>query len=122
MWSKVAKWCLYIIPLVAFAFYMNSGTLLKRPMGSNDDLEGQLHQIEQATLAGDWVQAGAAWEQAHTAFDKVERRIEVIAERDELQHFYTELHRLRGAIQAEERVTVLSQVAMLKSLFDEFGK
>jgi hypothetical protein len=121
MWSKVLKWCLYVIPLVAITFLLNAGPVLKRPMGTDDDVAGSLERVEQAALQEDWEQASSAWDQLRQAFVKVERRAEVVVEWNELQDFDMELARLRGAIQAEERSDVLALISVLKALFDEFG-
>jgi len=122
MWSKVIKWVIYIVPLVLFALLLNSGQVLKRPMGQDDRVEGGLHAVEIAVLKGEWSTAEREWERVHIGAMNVGRRIEVAAERDELQDFYEEMARLRGSIQAQERGASLEHVSVLKALFDEFGR
>lgn len=121
MQSRAIKWILYIVPLIFFVFLLNSGGWLKQPRGKSDDLEGNLHAVEQAVLRDDWSDAGSAWGRAHVAMQKVSRRIELATERDEIQDFYEHLARLRGSIQAKERSAALEHVSVLKALFDEFG-
>lgn len=122
MASRALKWVVYMVPVILFALFLNSGQILKRPMGSGDDIFGSLHAVEQAVLSDDWAGAARGWEKTHKATGIVSRRIEVQAERNELQDFFEEMARLQGSIQAQEKGTALEHIAVLKSLYDEFGK
>ena len=122
MWKKAVKWAVYIIPLVVFAVLLNAGQVLKRPMGTGDDVLGSLKKVEQAVLVEDWDGAAAAWERTHRAVSIVMRRVQMDTERDEMQDFSEELARLRGAVQAGERGTALEHISVLKALFDEWGQ
>jgi hypothetical protein len=119
--AKAWKWVIYILPLLLFTFLLNTGPLLKRPMGRNDHLAESLHVVQLAVGAERWDDAGMAWQQAHVAMESISRRIEIATERDELQDFYEELARLRGSIEAHERGPALTHLAVLNALFDEFG-
>jgi len=121
-WGRILKWVVYIVPIIAFAVLLNLGTPLKRPMGKEDDLFGQILITESAVLAEDWSAAGAAWEKTHRAMDLVSKRIELAAERREIEDFYTELARLRGDIQGHERGSALEHISVLKSLYTELGR
>lgn len=122
MWNKLLRWATYGIPLLFFALLMNAGPVLKRPLGQEDRLMAQLETTEQAVLAGDWAAAATAWEQVDRASALVVRRIQLMAERDEVQAFYQELARLRGSIQAQEAGAALGQISVLKGLYDELGQ
>lgn len=122
MSSKVVKWVIYLVPVVLFALLLNTGTVLKRPMGRNDRVEAGLHAVEEAVLKEQWATADREWDRVQASSIKVGRRIEIAAERDQLQDFYEELARLRGSIQAHERGSALEHISVLKALFDEFGR
>lgn len=122
MWSKAIKWAVYIVPVVAFAVLLNAGQVLKRPTGTGDDVLGHLHAVEQSVLAEDWVSAGSAWDRTQAAMDRVGRRIQIDAEKGEMQDLAEELARLRGTIQAREQGAALEHVSVLKSLFHELGR
>lgn len=121
-WGRIFKWAFYLLPIVAFAGLLNLGEPLKRPMGSEDDLMGRILVTESAVLASDWSAAGEAWEKTHAAMDLVSRRIELAAERREIEDFYTELARLRGDIQGHERGSALEHLSVLKALYEELGR
>ncbi|HEY3366428.1 MAG TPA: DUF4363 family protein [Symbiobacteriaceae bacterium] len=118
----MVKWAVYIVPIVAFAVLLNAGQVLKRPMGTQDDVLGHLHAVEQSVLAEDWAGAGTGWERTQAAVDRVARRIQIDAEKGEMQDLAEELARLRGTIQAQERGPALEHVSVLKSLFHELGR
>ncbi|HYF91625.1 MAG TPA: hypothetical protein VD969_05235 [Symbiobacteriaceae bacterium] len=122
MWRKIIKWAVYVVPITVFVLLLNAGQLLKRPMGTGDDVRGSLSRLEESVLTEDWQGADAAWERTHRAVGIVMRRVQVDAERDELQDFSEELARLRGAVQAGERAAALEHISVLKALYDEWGR
>lgn len=120
--SKFLRWTIFLAPLILFSLLMNAGSVLKRPMGTDDRFMAFLEETEQAALTEDWPAAADAWQRTDRAMGLVIRRIQLMAERDVAQELMQDLAQLQGAIQAQDRNGALTQIAVLKALFEELGQ
>lgn len=129
MWThirrRISKSAGVVIPtlvMLLFALLLNTGDLLKRPLGTHDDIPGGMERLEAALEAADWSGAEGARAELGAAMDRVRPRIELAAELSELNRFYEVLALLRGAIRARDRSASHQHLALLRLIYEDLGR
>lgn len=92
-----------IVTLALFICIMLSGSILKKPLGKNDDVPQAIENILQDINQDNWMEANKDIELLEKAWKKVIRRIQFSAERDEINYVSTSIARLRGAALVEDK-------------------
>src|SRR5690554_1185712 len=91
-----------IVVLILFILIMHSGNILKRPLGQDDDIPQSINNMIEVVNNDSWEEASNRLKDLEKAWDKVVRRVQFGAERDEINKFYTCLARLQGAVMAKD--------------------
>lgn len=127
MWIRMTmrKWASVLLPalvLLLFALALNTGSLLKRPFGRHDDISGSVDRLDAAVRSGDWASANEALSAVSRAMTAVRPRIELAAERSELDRFNETLALLRGSLTARDLSASLQHIALLHLLYEDLGR
>ncbi len=96
--------------LIIFIIVMQSGSLLKRPIGNEDDIPQSIFSLIEEVQNENWDEVQKKAEKLDETWNKVVKRIQFSSERDEINYFYTSLARLKGAIMAEDKATALAEL------------
>ena len=110
-----------ILILAVSVLGMNSGTILKRPMGNDDRVEASIQSVMDLAAAGRWSEASTAMEQAHSSWRKVKGRIHFTSATDEIELFDLELAGLQGAVEGGDTNQVRIAVRRLMALWEDLG-
>lgn len=124
MQSRFLRWVYFGLPVLILALTvlsMNSGTILKRPFDSGDQVEARIQLVLDLAAADRWDEAGTAMEQVHQAWQRVKRRIHFTAATEELELFDLELAGLRGAVEGSDTNQVRIAVRRLMALWADLG-
>lgn len=100
---------------------LNSGPLLKRPIGNHGDVPAQLEALLPLAEAERWADAKAAAERVGADWERLRRRIHLTSARDEVETFDLELAALRGAIEAGDAALTRVAVRRLLALWADLG-
>lgn len=91
------------ILLGIFILIMNSGGLLKKPFGDQDDVETLLQNINEDIVNSDWEKGLEDIDKLKSAWDKVSKRVQFSVERDDLMGVELSIARLNGSIRGENK-------------------
>ncbi|HYF92027.1 MAG TPA: hypothetical protein VD969_07250 [Symbiobacteriaceae bacterium] len=118
------KFLYYALPTLAMAVIvlsMNTGPVLKRPLGSHDDLPAQLEQVAALALSGRWEEAGRAEMRLAQTWARVKGRVSFTSTTDEIEIFDLLLAELQAAVDGRDHLLVRSAHLRLKSLWEDLG-
>lgn len=119
------KFLIVTIPIVTIALFiciMLSGSILKKSFGKNDDVSQCIDDMIQMVEKEAWDEASKNVEDLDKAWKKVKIRVQFSAERDELNYLSTNIARLRGAIEAEDKSNALMELNEAHSHWKDIGK
>ena len=92
-----------IVSIVIFVLIMLSGSVLKKPLGKDDNIPESIQLIIQDVELENWEGASKKTDDLSNAWEKVVKRIQFSSERDEMNSFDTSIAHLRGAIMAKDK-------------------
>lgn len=119
MWQRLLIGTVVFLTLALFVVIMTSGSILKRPFGADDDVEGRLKDVNVAVDKTSWEEAVKATERLDSAWKKVSARIQVGSEKDEILRFGESVQKLKAALKARDRGNALSELAVLRAVWGE---
>lgn len=92
-----------IFTIALFVLIMLSGSILKNPLGKDDDIPGAIQIIIQDIQSENWESANANTEILSNTWEKIVKRVQFSSERDEINSFDLSMAQLRGAIMAQDK-------------------
>lgn len=107
---KILTIAIPIVTLALFICVMLSTGILKKPFGEDDDIPQTIEKVIQDINQDNWMEVNMDIEALEKAWNKVIRRIQFSAERDEINDISTSIARLRGAALAEDKVNSLIEL------------
>jgi len=116
----VRKWALWTLTagvLAASFFIMSATALLKQSFGPDDDVPAGIEALEQAVDRLEWNEAESAHRGLESAWERVRRRVQFVAEKDDIVRMRRTIDELRGSIAAQDRATAKVQIESLKSIW-----
>ncbi|MGE5675624.1 MAG: DUF4363 family protein [Mycobacterium leprae] len=112
------------VPVVVLALtvvIMNTGPVLKRPMGQNDDVEAKLSAVAELAVTGQWQDATATMEELNAAWHKVRERVRFHSEDREIEALDLEMAQLQGAVEGHSQADVRIATRRLQALWDDLA-
>lgn len=100
---------------------LNSGTFLKRPLGSHDDVAAHLRQLLDHTEGERWEDAGGAVYGLSEAWRRVRGRVRLTSTLEEVETFDLELAGLRGALETGDAALARISAHRLLALWEDLG-
>lgn len=110
-----------IAALVLFIIIMQSGNLLKRPLGNKDDIPRSINDMIEAVNMESWDEAYNKLKDIEYAWDKVVKRVQFSSEKDEIEKIYACIARLHGAVMAEDKSNALMELYEAYNHWDNLG-
>lgn len=111
-----------IAALILFVIIMQSGNILKKPIGKNDNIPQSINDMIEVVSNDSWEEADNALKSLVEAWDKVLTRVQFSSERDEINKFNTCLARLQGAVKAEDKSNALMELYEAYNHWEDLGK
>jgi hypothetical protein len=111
-----------IVALVVFVSIMLSGSILKKPLGKDDNIPESIQLIIQDVESENWKGASDKTENLSTAWKGLVKRIQFSSERDEINSFDASMARLRGAIMAKDKSASYIELNEVYEHWDGLGK
>lgn len=108
--------------LVFFSLIMLSGNILKKPLGSDDDIPGAIENMLEAVENGAWNDASEEIGSLESAWNKVLKRIQFGSERDEINQLSKSIARLKGALEARDKSGSLMELYEAYMHWENLGK
>ncbi len=118
------KWFIYGVPIFILALsvaVMTSGGLLKKPLRADDDVFRLVEEVEQFVIQKDWATARVKSVAANQAWHHVVNRIQFSVEREMIMEISGTLARIRGAAEAEDEQSALTEVYYFYDLWDNLA-
>ena len=110
-----------IVTLALFVVIMLSGNYLKQPLSETDNIP-QLVQILTNNLNDEkWEEAKNNTDKLSEVWDRIVRRVQFSAERDEINGFSMNVARLRGSIIAKNKANSFSALFEAYEHWKELG-
>ncbi|MBM7646049.1 hypothetical protein JOD45_002274 [Scopulibacillus daqui] len=113
--AKFLYYCIPMVMIIGFVLIMASSPLLKQPMGKNDNVEKYIKIVNRNIIDEKWTDAAKNQKQLKSAWEKVVRRIQFGAERDEMNDINKNIARLKGYIKANDKADALAELSELKN-------
>lgn len=120
--KRILIFSLPIITLIFFFFIMTSANFLKQPTGEDDNLLKIIDEIKIDVNNGDWNSAENKNKSLYDAWQKICKRVQFSAERNELKDGDVSIARINGYIEARDKSGVLSELSELKEHWVDIGK
>ncbi|NLJ57281.1 MAG: DUF4363 family protein [Tissierellia bacterium] len=92
-----------IFTIVLFILIMLSDKVLKNSFSNDDNIPFSIESIIIEIENDNWAEAKNKTDLLSSAWDKVVKRVQFSAEKDEISGFYKNIARLRGAILAKDK-------------------
>ena len=100
-----------IVTLVLFIMVMLSGDILKQPLVGDDNVPQSIETVVQDINHENWAAANQATDNLSRVWDKIVTRVQFSAERNEIDDLNMNIARLKGAIQAQDKPTGLTELS-----------
>lgn len=113
------------IPIVSIALFiliMLSNSVLKKPLTDNDNIPEAIKLVINDIDNGDWTRAESNATKLHDTWDKVVRRVQFSGEKDEIDGFYKNIARLRGAIAAKDKSNAYMELYEAYEHWENLGR
>jgi len=123
--KTLKKFLLYLIPLLTlalFIFIMNSGSLLKKPLGNDDRLYEAVQRIESDVKEKNWDKASKNINYAENAWKKIVRRIQFSVEKEYIIQISGTLSRIKGGIEVKDDKAIMEEIYYFYELWDKLAK
>lgn len=111
-----------IATIAIFILIMLSENYLKNPLTGDDNIQASIESVRKEIEKDDWAEAGIKTEQLSAAWDKVVKRVQFSAEKDEINGFYRSIARLRGAVSAKDKSNGLMELNEAYEYWENIGK
>ncbi len=92
-----------IVTIVLFVLIMLSDMVLKNSFYTDDNIPVSIDSVRKEIEENNWEEANSKTLQLTTAWNKVVKRVQFSAEKDEINGFDKNLARLKGAIAAKDK-------------------
>lgn len=113
------------IPIVSIAIFilvMLSDNVLKKPITNNDDIPKSINLVIKDIEEERWVEAKEKTELLSTSWQKVVKRVQFSAEKDEINRLDMNIARLRGAIMAKDKSNAFIELNEAYEHWENIGK
>lgn len=119
------KFIIYATPIVLLALFiciMLSGSFLKKPLGKEDSIPKIIKEIIGDVNNGDWETVNTKVDKFDKTWKKIVTRVQFSSERDEMNFVSVNIARLRGAVQAKDKVNALIELNEALIHWKELGE
>lgn len=99
-----------IVTIALFVLIMLSDNVLKNSLHNDDNIPFSIDSVRNEIEEDDWTEANNRAQQLTNAWSKVVKRVQFSAEKDEINEFYKNLARLKGAITAQDKSDALMEL------------
>lgn len=120
--KKILIFSIPIISFVCFALIMTSGNFLKQPTGNDDNLLKIMDEIKTDVNNENWSSAKNKNELLYNAWQKISKRVQFSAERNELKSGDVAIARINGYIESKDKSGVFCELNELKEHWVDIGK
>lgn len=110
-----------IVTLLLFIFIMHSGSILKKPLGEEDDIPLSINNIIEAVNNESWDEVDSKFQSLENAWDKVLFRVQFGSERDRIDKLTTSIARLKGALIAEDKASAMMELYEIYNHWEGLG-
>lgn len=111
-----------IVTIALFVLIMLSENYLKMPLRGDDDVPSSIDAIRKEIEDDNWTNARIKTDNLSSAWGKVVKRVQFSAEKDELDGFYINIARLKGAIAAQDKSNALIELNEAYEHWENIGK
>jgi hypothetical protein len=111
-----------IASILLFILIMISGSWLKNSLGQGKNIPDIINNIGEDILEERWGETEKGIQQLEKGWDKIVRRIQFSAERDEINSFDSSLARLKGAVLAKNKAGSLIELHEALDHFKGLGR
>ncbi len=108
--KKIIFYLLPVALLGLFVAIMLSGSYLKQPFGTDDNVPGQISLVKNYVRNADWENAQKEQNNLEMAWEKIIPRIQFSMERDEINQLDISLARAKAAITAKDKAGALMEL------------
>jgi len=111
-----------ILTLVLFVLIMLSGTILKQPLGKDDNIPESIQLIIRDIDLENWEAADKKAEDLSNSWEKIVERVQFSSERNQIDSFDISIARLRGAIIAKDKSSSYAELNEAYKHWENLGK
>lgn len=111
-----------IVILTLFILVMLSDKHFKNPITGNDNIPLSIEEIRKEIEKDNWAETIKKTDNLSNAWDKVVKRVQFSAEKDEIDGFNKSLARLRGAITAMDKSNAFMELNEAYEHWENLGK
>lgn len=111
-----------VVTIALFVFIMLSDKISKNPLTNNDNIPFSIAEVKKEIEMNNWREAKIKTDNLSKTWDKVVKRIQFSAEKDEINGFYKNISRLQGAIQAMDKTNAYMELNEAYEHWENLGK
>lgn len=111
-----------IVTVILFIAIMNSDKVLKQPLGQHDNVPLSIQLVLKDVENEKWYEANIKVDGLSRSWNKVLKRIQFSAEKDEINELNMNIARLRGAISSKDRSAAIIELSEVHENWENLGK
>lgn len=111
-----------ICTIALFILIMLSDKFLKKPFSNDDNIPFSIESVKVEIVNNNWEEAKKKTDLLSNAWDKVAKRVQFSAEKNEINGFYKSIARLRGAISAKDKTNAFIELNEAYEHWDNMGR
>lgn len=111
-----------IATLALFVLIMLSGTILKQPLGKDDNIPESIQLIIKDIELENWDAANKKVEDLSNTWEKIVNRVQFSSERNQIDSFDINIARLRGAIIAKDKSSSYAELNEAYEHWENLGR
>ncbi|MFD1020985.1 DUF4363 family protein [Thalassobacillus hwangdonensis] len=120
--KKIILYLVPILTIILFILVMNSGYVLKKPLGNDDRLLEAITQIESDVKEEEWDHAKEHITYSEKAWTKIVRRIQFSLEKEYVIEITGILSRIKGGIEVKDDKGIIQEIYYFYELWDKLAK
>lgn len=110
------------ITLVLFILVMQSGNVLKKPLGNEVGIPKTIEMMIEDIKNENWYSASNHWESLTKDWDKIVQRVQFSSERNEIEGLSLSIAGLKGAIEAQDQSDGLQRLYEAYEHWEDLGE
>lgn len=108
--------------ITLFILIMLSENYLKKPLNYDDNVPSSIEAVKKEVENDNWQEASIKADNLLNVWDKIVKRVQFSAEKDEIDGFYISIARLKGAISAKDKSNSLIELSEAYEHWENIGK
>ena len=117
--KKIKRYIIPVLIIVISIAIMTTGGLLKKSFSQSDNVESCIQNVKKDVEEEKWEQANQDLDKLKKSWKVVEKRVQFSIERDEMISIDRNIARIKGALDARDKITAIVELSEIRENWDD---